>query len=488
MSAPVAEGDLILEKYRVERVLGQGGMGVVVAATHVDLDQKVALKFLLPEALAHADIVERFAREAKAAAKIQSQHVVRVIDTGRMPSGAPFMVMEYLEGEDLGALLERDHRLSTNVAADYLLQACEAIGEAHAAGIVHRDLKPSNLFLARQRDRRQMIKVLDFGISKLDDPKAAPITQTATMLGSPHYMSPEQLVSSKSVDARSDLWALGVILYELVSGHRPFEGDTMPEVVGKILQNAPAPLSSLVPGLSPEVERIVARCLTNTPDKRFASVAELAAALRPLATDAATASASVARISRVLGGASLPPSAAASSVSAAESVAPTMRPPTKVDAETLPEGAAPTARSPGANPPITAVSASMSAERPRPESSRRGVVIGGVVALAVAGALVLRQPRTSTSEASPEATRDKPVVTTTVTASAAPPATPSAEPAASASTVSPAVSATIAPSASASAPVPTATSRRTKPTTPQAATTTTASPTPSKSPLQMGIK
>jgi tRNA A-37 threonylcarbamoyl transferase component Bud32 len=311
-SAPVAEGDIVLDKYRVERVLGQGGMGVVVAATHVDLDQKVALKFLLPSALEHADIVERFAREAKAAAKIQSQHVVRVLDTGRMPSGAPFMVMEYLEGEDLSAMLDEVGVIQPNVAADYLLQACEALGEAHAAGIVHRDLKPSNLFLAKQRDRRSIVKVLDFGISKLVEPGATPLTRTTTSMGSPHYMSPEQLLSSKHVDARSDIWSLGVVLYELIAGSRPFEGETMPEVVGQILNNEPARLSKLRADISLDLELVVTRCLATDVKDRYQSVAELAAALSPFATDEITAVASVERITRVLGGASIPPVAAGS--------------------------------------------------------------------------------------------------------------------------------------------------------------------------------
>ena len=309
ISAPVAEGDIVLDKYRVERVLGQGGMGVVIAATHVELDQKVALKFLLPGALEHADLVERFAREAKAAAKIQSQHVVRVLDTGRMPSGAPFMVMEYLEGEDLAAILKRSGFLEPNVVADYLLQACEAVGEAHAAGIVHRDLKPSNLFLAKQRDRRSLVKVLDFGISKLVEPDAARLTQTTTAIGSPHYMSPEQLISSKHVDARSDIWSLGVILYELVSGSRPFGGDTMPEVVAQVLNNEPERLSALRADVSLDLELVVARCLATDTKDRYQNVAELAAALLPFATDPAMAAASVERITRVLGGASIPPPA-----------------------------------------------------------------------------------------------------------------------------------------------------------------------------------
>jgi tRNA A-37 threonylcarbamoyl transferase component Bud32 len=305
MTAPVQQGDILAGKYRVERVLGVGGMGVVVAATHLDLDQKVALKFLLPAALAHPEMVERFAREARTVAKIRSQHVVRVIDTGKMEDGTPFMVMEYLEGKDLSELLLECETAGTHLpleaAVDHVLEACEAMAEAHAAGIVHRDLKPANLFLARQADRRSIVKVLDFGISKLVDPASQQLTRTATMMGSAHYMSPEQLTSSKHVDARADIWALGVILYELVAGERPYEAETMPEIVARILGNTPRPLAELRPEVPPALAATIARCLASAPDQRFASVAELATALAPFASDVARAEGGVNRISRVLG-------------------------------------------------------------------------------------------------------------------------------------------------------------------------------------------
>src|SRR5579863_6621840 len=223
--APVQEGEILDGKYRVDRVLGVGGMGIVVAATHVALNQRVAIKFLLPAAVGNPQIIERFAREARAAVQIQSEHVARVTDVGTLPTGSPYMVMEFLEGSDLAAAIERGGAMPVAQAVGFVLQACEAIAEAHALGIVHRDLKPANLFLARRAGRDPMVKVLDFGISKTKD-AAAGLTQTSSVMGSPYYMAPEQMMSSKDVDVRSDIWALGIILYELLSGKAPFQGDT----------------------------------------------------------------------------------------------------------------------------------------------------------------------------------------------------------------------------------------------------------------------
>jgi serine/threonine protein kinase len=309
-AAPVREGEILAGKYRVERVLGVGGMGVVVAATHLQLDQRVALKFLLPRALANAEVVARFAREARAAAKIQSEHVARVIDVGTMPeTGSPYMVMEYLEGKDLAETLHIKGVLPVDETVGYLLQACEALAEAHAAGIVHRDLKPANLFLARRPGRGDMVKVLDFGISKVTTTSTsddAALTKTATLMGSPLYMSPEQLMSAKSVDARSDIWAVGVILYELLSGEPPFSGDTVPEIVTRILHVANPSLCSKRPEIPSGLDEVVSRCLSKDPGSRYANVAELAHALAPFAS-ARTASTSVERISRVLGQTSIRP-------------------------------------------------------------------------------------------------------------------------------------------------------------------------------------
>jgi serine/threonine-protein kinase len=295
-AAPVSPGDVLAGKYRVERVLGQGGMGVVVAAKHLHMEQRVAIKFLLPDLASHPETVARFAREANAAVKIQSEHVGRVIDVGTLESGAPYMVMEYLEGSDLADVVARRGPLPWHEVVEYVLQACEAIAEAHVAGIVHRDLKPANLFLIRRADGSPCVKVLDFGISKAADAASgSALTQTAAMMGSPKYMSPEQLKSARDVDARTDIWALGVILYELLSGEGAFRADTMPQLYVAIIQDPPQPLrrTDVPPGL----HQVILRCLEKDPARRFQSVAELAAALHEFAP--VHARRSVERISRI---------------------------------------------------------------------------------------------------------------------------------------------------------------------------------------------
>jgi eukaryotic-like serine/threonine-protein kinase len=322
MSNEVHEGQILAGKFRIERVLGQGGMGIVVAATHLQLDERVALKFLLPEALANPEAVERFAREARAAVKIKSEHVARVSDVGTLESGSPYMVMEYLHGEDLAAWVRRNGAMPVSDAVEFLLQACEAIAEAHALGIVHRDLKPANLFVTRRVDGSPCIKVLDFGISKVTLPGASPefgMTKTSTVMGSPLYMSPEQMSSSRNVDMRADIWALGVILYESLTGRVPFEAETMPQLCGMILQDPPRPIQELRPDLPPALQHAVLRCLEKNREQRFSNVAELAYALAPFGQHAAHRSAE--RISRVLGAAGFPsappgPVAASSSLDA----------------------------------------------------------------------------------------------------------------------------------------------------------------------------
>ncbi|HYQ02725.1 MAG TPA: serine/threonine-protein kinase [Polyangiaceae bacterium] len=302
MSTEVHEGQILAGKFRIERVLGRGGMGIVVAATHLQLDERVALKFLLPEALINPEAVERFAREARAAVKIKSEHVARVSDVGTLESGSPYMVMEYLHGEDLAGWVRRNGAMPMADAIEFLLQACEAIAEAHALGIVHRDLKPANLFVTRRVDGSPCIKVLDFGISKVTVPGVAPefgMTKTSTVMGSPLYMSPEQMSSSRDVDLRTDIWALGVILYESLTGRVPFEAETMPQLCGMILQDPPRPIRELRPDLPQGLQHAVLRCLEKNRERRFNNVAELAYALAPFGQPAAQRSAE--RISRVLG-------------------------------------------------------------------------------------------------------------------------------------------------------------------------------------------
>lgn len=297
MSAPVSVGDVVGRKYRIDRVLGEGGMGVVVAATDTQLERRVAIKFLLPGALGNPEIVARFSREARAAAKIRSEHVARVIEVGELDAGTPYMVMEYLEGCDLAERIRAEPPVSASDAARFVLQACEALAEAHAAGIVHRDLKPANLFLAQQPDHSVSVKVLDFGISKAPVGTGG-ITSTQAVMGSPHYMSPEQLVSAKHVDPRADVWALGIVLYEMLAGSPPFTGDTMPEIVAKILQSPLPSLRALRPDAPAEIEPVIARCTAKDPTARFGDVAELARALVAFAPDAAR---SADRATRILG-------------------------------------------------------------------------------------------------------------------------------------------------------------------------------------------
>jgi serine/threonine protein kinase len=298
-AAPVRPGDLLAGKYRVERILGVGGMGIVVAARHEQLDQMVAIKFVREEALLTEDGAERFLREARASVKLKSEHVARVLDVGKLESGAPYMVMELLEGSDLGEVLETSGPLSFEMAAALVLQACEAVAEAHAAGIVHRDLKPQNLFLTRTVGGSPKLKVLDFGVSKaigLTSGGMGALTRTRAMLGSPLYMAPEQMRSSRDVDARADIWALGVVLFELLTGRWPFEAETMPELCLKVVTDPPQSLAALRPETPPEFVALIECCLEKDPARRFANAAELATGLEPFVPPASRILAEHARL------------------------------------------------------------------------------------------------------------------------------------------------------------------------------------------------
>ncbi|MBK7197455.1 MAG: serine/threonine protein kinase [Myxococcales bacterium] len=278
---------MIASKYRVDRVLGEGAMGVVVAATHADLGTQVAVKFMLPAALTGADSVERFLREARAASRLRSEHVCRVLDVGRLEHGAPYIVMEMLDGRDVQATLDSAGVLSVGVAASYVTQVCEAIGEAHAAGIVHRDLKPQNLFVTRKVNGAEAVKVLDFGISKVAGGADAVRTHHAAIMGTPAYMSPEQCQASAHVDGRTDIWALGVILYQLATGRLPFDGADFLQIAMAVTNTHPVPPTALRPDLPAGFDAVVMRCLEKDRDRRFASAQELAAALQPFVVVAA---------------------------------------------------------------------------------------------------------------------------------------------------------------------------------------------------------
>ena len=277
-------GDLLASKYRVERLLGEGGMGLVVEAYHELLDQRVAVKLLYHD-VADREAQSRLLLEARAAAKLQSEHVARVIDVDVGQDGLPFIVMELLEGADLCQIADSRGALPRWLVVDYMLQALEGLAHAHGRGIIHRDLKPSNLFLANKPDGTQVIKILDFGISKSADSstdrRAQQLTGGRTVLGSPPYMSPEQVRSPKSVDHRTDIWSLGICMYELLTNSMPFGGDELQETFAQILEKEPTPIRSLVSGVPEGLEQIVMKCLAKKREDRFSDVGELAKALVP---------------------------------------------------------------------------------------------------------------------------------------------------------------------------------------------------------------
>jgi serine/threonine protein kinase len=289
----ITVGELIKDKYRVERVLGEGGMGVVVAAHHVGLDQKVAIKFLHAHMLADKGVVERFAREARAASKLKSDHVARVVDVDALADGTPFIVMEYLEGTDLQRLASSDAAVPVDVAVACIVEACDAIGEAHRCGIVHRDIKPANLFLADLGGGKTRVKVLDFGISKMEaqEPQQrSRITRNQSAIGTAEYMSPEQMRSARDVDARTDIWALGVSLYELLTRSMPFSGENFFEIGAAVMSQQPTPPSRLRADVPAGLDGVILRCLEKDPAQRYASIDALVAALAPFASRGEAAS------------------------------------------------------------------------------------------------------------------------------------------------------------------------------------------------------
>ena len=287
----VAPGTLIAKKYRVERVIGEGGMGVVVAARHVELGRRVAVKLVRQDAMV-AGSAERIVREARAAAAIESDNVARVIDVGRTQAGEPYLVMEYLDGHDLHAVRGTTTRVDD--AVSWILQACEGLAAAHARGIVHRDLKPGNLFLTRLPDGREIVKLLDFGLAKSITSDDGRITATGAIIGSPSYMSPEQL-SGQTLDARSDIWSLGITLYELLTGELPFVGATTPKICAAVLSSPHVSITSRRADLPEELVRVIDACLDKEPQNRPRDVAELAARLEPFCASAAGVASRVAR-------------------------------------------------------------------------------------------------------------------------------------------------------------------------------------------------
>jgi len=292
----VTIGQVLLGKYRVDSILGHGGMGIVAKCTHLIMGGAVAIKMLRRDVLNDRDAVERFTREAKAAHQLRSEHVARVLDVGNFEDGVPYMVMEFLDGQNLGELLEQTGCLAAPLATQMMLQTAEALAEAHSIGIVHRDVKPTNLFYTWRPDGSALIKVLDFGISKSPMGTDLQLTQTQSLLGTPAYMSPEQMRSARLVDARTDIWSLGTVIYELIEGRRPFEAESFSEMCVKVACDLPAPFTNMPPDLQP----VVLRCLSKQPDQRYATMAELGRDLVPFAQDPSQATMLVERMMRLL--------------------------------------------------------------------------------------------------------------------------------------------------------------------------------------------
>jgi eukaryotic-like serine/threonine-protein kinase len=281
-------GECFAGKYLIEGVLGSGGMSVVLAALHRGLQQKVAIKLLSAVHPLPPDGVRRFLREARAAAALRSEHTARVVDVDVDEAGRHFIVMEHLDGEDLGQALRREGALPIETAVGYVVHACEAMAEAHPLGIIHRDLKPQNLFLTRRIDGTPLVKVLDFGVSKFSSStpsvsKASSLSTHNALLGTPHYMSPEQIRTPAEIDGRSDVWALGVILFELLTGQEPFGGATIPDVIAAVLQGTPASPVVLRAELPVELANVVLACLEKDVSERVQSMGQLAQLLLPWA-------------------------------------------------------------------------------------------------------------------------------------------------------------------------------------------------------------
>ncbi|MFC1641720.1 serine/threonine-protein kinase [Myxococcota bacterium] len=299
----ISEGAVIGNRFEVERVLGRGGMGIVVGVFDRQRGQPVALKLLSADVIDQPEAVERFQREARASQCIDSEHIAKVLEAGTLDNGHPYLVMEYLDGTDLDTRLAESGPLPVDEAVGYVLQVLVALAEAHAAGFVHRDLKPANLFVIRQADNQTQVKVLDFGVAKMvaDVRGTREITGPSGALGSPCYMSPEQIRSPRDVDDRTDIWAVGVILYQLVTGRLPFEGRTLYQLMIAVSTQQPRPMRESVPGVPEQLEAVVARCLEKEPERRFANVSELAEELVRL-TSASNAHDCAARTAQVLVG------------------------------------------------------------------------------------------------------------------------------------------------------------------------------------------
>jgi eukaryotic-like serine/threonine-protein kinase len=277
----IARIGTVVDKYTIVRILGRGGMGAVYEARHWKLARRVAIKFLLPDFAANREVLRRFENEAKAAGGLEHPNLAAVTDFGRADDGSPYLVMEFLEGEDCAKLLSRQGSLAASRAANIVVQACRGLAVAHKATIVHRDLKPENLFVTDAGDGSDLIKVLDFGIAKLKVADAGVATGTGATFGTAYYMSPEQARGAGEVDPRTDVWSMGVVLYEMLSGRKPFLGEQFLEVIHQILSFEPPPLATLRPDLPPKLIAAVESAMKKDLRERLPSVVALAEALAP---------------------------------------------------------------------------------------------------------------------------------------------------------------------------------------------------------------
>ena len=467
----LAPGTVLLDKYRVEEHLGVGGMGRVVRASHLYLQQSVAIKVLLPQATDSDATVARFLREAQAAVRLKSEHTARVLDVGTLSDGRPYMVMEYLEGNDLNQVLRHHGPQDPDIVCDLMLQACEGLAEAHAIGIVHRDIKPSNFFITRRADGSMLLKILDFGISKAPINYDDNLTQTHTVIGTPSYMAPEQMKSGRAADARSDIWSMGIVMYQLLHGRPPFAADSFPELAIKVAQEPPTPIHVPLP---PGYGAAILRCLEKHPNQRHQSVAELARMLAPYSSDPITATQIANRTARIL---------------ATRAAQPTIERGALPGQQSLPIGAngglaaplplSPSQLTPRSWPPTSTAGGGQVGRHQltHKTGSSRGWLIAGAMSLTILAAsggfiasTVMKDdaPATSTTPASTTSTTPAsttPVSTTPAAATITPPTVPPVP--------------TVAPRATDAVPTTTETATVTVPSAPATATSPTATTSPS---------
>ncbi len=482
-------GEVVAGKYLIERRLGSGGMGIVVAARNILLDDPVAIKFLRPSAAKDDESVHRFVREAKSARRIQSEHVVRVQDVSYLEIGTPYMIMELLEGEDLGQLVDARGVLSVTTAVDYIVEACSGIAEAHALGIVHRDIKPANMFLARRNDGTRLVKVLDFGISKaMEDAAHNPnMTDTRATFGSPTYMSPEQIRSAKRVDFRTDIWSLGVCLHEVLTSRPPFLAETVAGLLASIIADPPVPIRLERPDVPEDLEATILRCLEKDLSRRFQTIGDLVTALRPHAS--LSSEGSISRVLRLS-----PPSYPGGNPNSSDSY-PIVRGPTSSVASMRVSSVSsvPSVRS---APPSSLVPSMSPSAHARTEQSfntsssilappfaraagprRVGVVVAatlGVLSLAAigtAGVTAFRHRASASSDVVPVAAHQEPILATP--APVAPPSAPS---------ITPSIAPSTTPAAPPTAAAPVASVAPTTPTTPIAQAAQAAPSVPARLP------